>query len=279
MASRFQNSRNRLDRAYVHYQSFIAECSSVMDAKSASTEARKDKRAGWHIISAKPTAECIERMKASPLALQLGEIAYQLRAALDGLIWEAVSRTQGSEPTPDAKGLHRLEFPLSPIWKAADIDQNRFHGFPFPQNLIDWMRSIQPGAADKPIGHPDYGLANTLEDIHNLARFDRHRRLRIVAVIPTDSSVEVVTDPPGGNILAHEWIDCDLFNGKYDFLRLRAVAAGGLVPLNIRYKTKMTFEVWAEDMPRYDASDIGTHIGRFIQAVERVVVRFEEEFF
>jgi hypothetical protein len=40
------------------------------------------------------------------------------------------------------------------------------------------MKSIQPCSAEKPVGHPDRGLQNTLEDIHNLARHDRVLSLR-----------------------------------------------------------------------------------------------------
>lgn len=43
-------------------------------------------------------------------------------------------------------------------------------------------------------------------------------------------------------------------------------------------QTNVSFEVWSEDIPRYDATDIGAHlIERFVEAIERVIERFEEE--
>lgn len=275
---RFQNSRDRLNRAHTHYQAFTAEWSSLLDKESAAPVVRQDKNTGWRIFSAALTPESLAQIQANNLSLILGEMAYQLRAALDGLIWDAITYTQGSEPSADAKGLSRLEFPLSPTWKASDFDKDRFHGFPFPQKLIDWMRTVQPDAAEKLTGDPERGLKATLEDIHDLARFDRHRRLRIVAAVPTEIAVSIETTPPGGSIVAYEWLGCDLLGGKYDFLRLKVLLPGGLVPYHVRLKTNITFDISVESVRSYDGDGIAVQLARFLQAVELVINRFESEF-
>ena len=277
---RFRNSRNRLHRARAHHYAFDKEWQSLVNPENTSAEIRKDKEPGWNIVSARLPPERIESIKRNQLSLILGESAYQLRAALDGLIWDTITYTQGSEPSIDAKGLSRLEFPLSPTWKASDINKDRFHGFPFPQSLIDWMKTTQPGTPDKPVGHPERGLQNTLEDLHNLARFDRHRRLRVVVAIPTTVKISLLsTEPPGCGVVDYEWLECDLFGGKYDFARVKIVGPEGILPYRIRLKNNLTFAIFAEDVPQYPGDiSIGTQFFRFFGAVEQVIERFDQEF-
>lgn len=272
MEKRFKNSRARLDRAYLHFEAIQSEWNSILGNESAGPAIRQDKNSGWHILSANLTPDSIGKIASNQLSLEVGEMVYQLRAALDGLIWDVVTYMQGTEPPSDA---NRLEFPIRPI---GEFKKCAFHKFPFPQKLIEWMETIQLGAAIKSADDPDYGLQATLEDIHDLARFDRHRRLRIVAVVPSTSSVEVETTPSGGSIVAHEWLDCDLFNGKYDFVRLKVLCPGGLIPYHLRIKTSLKFEVSVEDIQFYDGDDLGVQLGRFIKAVEHVIDRFDAEF-
>ncbi len=237
------------------------------------------KNPGWWTLSLNLSPEIVRRIETNQLALELGEFAYQLRSALDGLIWDAITYTQGSELPSDTKGLARLEFPLALEWKARDTEKHRFHGFPFPQNLIDWMKSVQPGTADKPVNHPDRGLQNTLEDIHDLARYDRHRRLRVVSMVPVNQSIDILgTQPPGGKGCAHEWLKCDPLNGKYDVARFKIICPGGLFPYQVDIKPNLAFAVSVEDVEPYDRADIGVQLDRFIAAVARVIERFDEEF-
>ena len=237
MPERFKNSRSRLERAGQHRRAFEEEWASLFQGERTITKAMDKQHPGWWIVSLNLTPDCIARIRANQLSLRLGEFAYQLRAALDGLIWEAVTLKQGFEPAADTKHLSRLEFPLSPEWKAKDVNEGRFHGLPFPQKLIDWMRSIQPGTTDKPIGDPERGLQNTLEDIHDLARCDRHRRLRVVSMLPLDQKLKLTkTVPPGGSIVSYEWLECDPLNGKNDVARIQVVGPGGLLVYDLGLK-------------------------------------------
>jgi hypothetical protein len=141
------------------------------------------------------------------------------------------------------------------------------------------MRTIQPGTADKPVGHPERGLQNTLEDIHNLARYDRHRRLRVMSMLPVDQVMDILaTKPPGGKGCAHEWLQCDPLNGKYDVLRFQVVCPGGLFPYEVCVEPHLAFTVFAEDVAPYEGQNLGIQLDRFIGAVKYVIGRFEEEF-
>jgi hypothetical protein len=251
----------------------------LFEGKRSTSITADNKHPGWWTLRIDLSPEIIDRIRSNQLSFVLGEFAYQLRAALDGLIWDTITYTQGSELPSNTKGLNRLEFPLSPTWKAKDVDKNCFHGFPFPQDLIDWMKTIQPSTADKPIGHPDLGLQNTLVDIHNLARYDRHRRLRIVSMLPINQRVDILgTEPPGGGAIEHEWLHCNPLDGKYEIMRMKIVCPGGLFPYQVHIKPNVSFTVFAENIEPYDGADIGVQLNRFIGAVSRVINRFDEEF-
>lgn len=160
---------------------FKNEWAKIFADDAISTVARYDKDSGWFIASVVLTPGAIERVQKNNLALEIGEYAYQLRSALDALIWDAITLKQGgTEPPPDA---NRVEFPILPTNKA--FKDCGFLKFSFPDKLKPWLESIQPNSAAQPVNHPDRGVNTALGDIHDLARFDRHRRLRILAVVPT----------------------------------------------------------------------------------------------
>ncbi len=178
---KFKNSWRRLDRARYHLSAIQLEWYRLANAPRG-TVTRHDEQSGWYTVSFDPSEEARCRAKTTELPLILGEFAYQLRAALDGLIWDAVTLMQnGSEPTDN----NRLCFP---ICREANPDLRKFglREDSLPVDIIRWLKSIQPGVTQSFVNHTETGLAEALEDIHNLARLDRHRRLRIVAAMPTE---------------------------------------------------------------------------------------------
>jgi hypothetical protein len=268
LETRFKNSWARLDRAADHANAFAREWAVYADG-GFSTIARYDEDSGWFIASVS-LAIPFDTAKQTTMALELGEFAYQLRAALDGLIWDAITFTQGTEPPADA---NRLEFPIL-NGRDRDFKKCGFHKLPFPDKLRDWMESIQPDAAEKPIGDPDRGLSNTLQTIHDLARFDRHRRLRFVVIALHAVEYKVLSDPPC-EITAHELIETfDPFGGQFDYLRFQV----DRVPTKARLETNLALEITAEDIELYEPGRIGSELLRFGQAVRHVIIRFEEEF-
>jgi hypothetical protein len=271
---RFKDSWDRLDRAANHLAAIRDEWAGMLADKGFSTFARYDKDSGWFIASGVLTEAAAKRVRENNLSLELGELAYQLRAALDGLICETIAHTQGAEPPADAS---RIEFPIL-NGKKRDFNKCAFLKYPFPEKLIIWLQSIQPDTAVKPEGDQDRGLNVTLEDIHNLARLDRHRRLRILVAVPTKLKFGFTTDPVS-KIIARERIDTfNLFSGQLEFLRFRVETADGSMVKKGSLQTDLTLEILAEDVEPYENRDIGTQLMRFLTAVERVIERFEEEF-
>jgi hypothetical protein len=271
---RFKDSWDRLGRAAKHLDAFKVEWAGVLADNGFSTIARYDIDSGWFIASGVLTEAAAKRVRENNLSLELGELAYQLRAALDGLIWETITRTQGTEPPADAS---RIEFPIL-NGKRRDFKKCAFLKYPFPPKLKTWLQSIQPDTGEKPEGDPDRGLNVTLEDIHDLARLDRHRRLRILVAVPTKLKFGFTTEPPS-RIIARERIHTfNLFGNQLEFLRFQVETADGSMVKKGSLQTDLTLEILAEDVEPYENRDIGIQVMRFLSAVERVIERFEEEF-
>jgi hypothetical protein len=274
---RFKNSRDRLDRAEYHAKLFYSQWESLLEKDGFSAIGRYDETSRWSIVRAEPTPTMIEKVRTNTLAIELGEMAYQLRAALDGLIWETITIFNGAEPAPDADGVNRLEFPIL-NGKNADFKKCAFYKFPFPNELRDWLESIQPGSAEKPVGDPYRGLKTTLEDIHDLARHDRHRRLRVVGAVPREINFRVdATSDPISRTGTYEMIEtCDLLGGKHEFLRFQIITASGIFPQKIHLSTNIRIDIFVEQIELYNGENLGIQLQRFIQAVGMVIEKFEK---
>jgi len=274
MAKRFKNSWSRLERAAHHLAAFQAEWNRIGQYRFGSV-VRYDKDSGWYIASLTADDAMRDSIRKTTLPLVLGEFAYQLRACLDGLIWDAVTFTQGTEPPADA---NRLEFPVL-NGKIRIFKDCRFLKFPFPDNLKIWLESIQPDSAEKPLGHPDRGLAGALEDVHDLARLDRHRRLRVIAGFPTELYANFIFDPPEGfKAIGREGLPCNILGDEYELLRFKVESVSGEQPRKIRIETAAKFEIFFEDLATYKDMPTGERMGNLCAAIEHVVARFEDEF-
>lgn len=87
-----------------------------------------------------------------------------------------------------------------------------------------------------------------------------------------------VSDPPS-KIIARERIDtCDLFGGQYEFLRFKVQTADGTEVRDLTLKTELAFAVLLEDIQPFEGMDAGTQLGAYIEVVEYIISRFEDEF-
>ena len=278
MAERkFKNSWSRLSRAEEHLASFQHEWHTLLTKDGFAPVTRYDKDSGWTIASAIPNVATEERIRDNTLSLVVGEYAYQLRAALDGLIWDAFTLIQGSEPTAKASSLY---FPIYTGDRAKTFQKDGF-GVRFPKKLEDWLKSIQPETPEKPEEHPDWRVAAALTAIHDLARFDRHRRLRIIGAIPTVIGFAAFQTPPTPpvSIDIAEWdsIPCDVLNKQYDFLRFK-VSDGTIEFPNKMLEIHLTFEVAFEDIRPVAGVPSGDRLPSFAAAANYIIDRFEQEF-
>lgn len=109
------------------------------------------------------------------LALDLGEMLYQLRAALDGSIYEAAVMESRKDPPPNE---NRLEFP---IFQNAAKFKKTADDMPLPQKLRSFVEAIQPyNAPDLADEQRLFNFNRNLDILHDWARKDRHRHLHLI---------------------------------------------------------------------------------------------------
>lgn len=130
------------------------------------------------------------------LALEFGELLYQLRAALDSLIYETAIVVSGQDPPPNPE---ELEFPIRPSEASFKNAARKIAPLAFHHRV--WIEQIQPYHAQ----YDTEGLqltAQTLDAINDLARKDRHRGLRVIASWGSNRNPQF--DLPAGCSL--EWV-------------------------------------------------------------------------
>jgi hypothetical protein len=141
------------------------------------------------------TVESVD-LPGDDLALEFGEFLYQLRAALDSLVYETAIVVSGQDPPPYAE---ELEFPIRP--SEASFNNAAGKIAPLAEHHKIWIEDVQPYRAE----YETEGLqfsAEALHAINDLARKDRHRGLRVIA--SWGSSRNPQFDLPRGCSL--EWV-------------------------------------------------------------------------
>ena len=125
------------------------------------------------------------------LPLVLGEFFYELNAALDNAMWSAYKRLGSTGKLEEDK----LYFPFA--WTVAKLNKATFNSIPFPQQLKDWIASIQPyNTQNLPSGSDEKGIAEALRIIHGFAVGDRHRKPRVVATVVSKNTALIECSPP-----------------------------------------------------------------------------------
>jgi hypothetical protein len=119
------------------------------------------------------------------VSLQLGEMLYQLRAALDSCIYGALIRETKQNPPPDE---NKLEFPIC----EKPAEYKAFKRAPLAQKRRDILESVQPYKAPK-LAPEDmvFNFNRALGILSDWARKDRHRRLHIVGSWASNASPKI----------------------------------------------------------------------------------------
>lgn len=107
-------------------------------------------------------------------AIEFGEMLYQLRAALDSLVYQAATYDSGESPPPDAE---KLEFPFR--HSKRKFDEASWKIAPLSSAHRDIIESVQPYNAPS-VGDDERAIINSLATINHWARIDRHRRLQVI---------------------------------------------------------------------------------------------------
>ena len=135
MPLRFEGCRERLRRAKVHRENIAALWNKAGKAEDLYEVivGMDDDGTGCIWLKARHQPELI-----SALSLELGEMLYQLRAALDGCIYQAAIFESKQNPPPDE---HSLEFPV--CISSKDFENQTFKIRPVVrQNVAHYTKEI-----------------------------------------------------------------------------------------------------------------------------------------
>lgn len=124
-----------------------------------------------------------ERMP-SEFSLELGEILYQLRAALDGSIYAYAVAVSGQDPPQNPSA---LEFVIRS--SKADFDKCVSRQLaPLSSVAREFLEGLQPFSTpdlEEPLLVYNYNRA--LQMLNDWARLDRHRKLHVLGAWPSDA--------------------------------------------------------------------------------------------
>lgn len=249
---RLSRTRARLERAKVHYREFgriwnhFLTGGEPIEPGSNWVEADRLEHEPYDcLVAVEPDGEGRIEIEAidfpgEELALEFGEFLYQLRAALDSLVYETAIVVFGQDPPPNAEN---LDFPIRA--SEAGFKNAAANIAPLADHHRMWIEDIQPYRA----AYETEGLeftAQALDAINDLARKDRHRGLRVVASWAANKS-PLFDLPPGCNL---EWVqttDDGLLERENVIARFKI---GGWSPgLEVHANPNCTIDVTIEDAP------------------------------
>ena len=123
------------------------------------------------------TISVVPRGKLRPLfAIQVGEIFYQLRAALDSLVYQASIYDSGQDPPPDHE---YLEFPFRSTSAAFNKPNVARKIDPLSPKRRTIVETVQPYNAPN-VTSTERDTILALANLNHWARIDRHRRLHFI---------------------------------------------------------------------------------------------------
>ena len=171
-SSEFDPCWRRLERAKSHRNIIAAAWNDAIDTEgSYYGRVYVDDDGTGHI---EVESEIITRL-APKIALELGEMFYQWRAALDNCIYCAAILESGQDPPPNKNA---LEFPICP--NADKFKENAWKLGPLTDTRRGIIEKIQPYNAPK-LSNDElpFNFNRALGILNDWARIDRHRKLHI----------------------------------------------------------------------------------------------------
>lgn len=262
----FADSYRRFDRALVHAKAFKEIWESLVKPESFTTriELNADGTGG--------IAKAIHpKFPENDMAIELGEMFYQLRASLDCAVYKAAVLAEGIDPPSNE---NRVEFPICS--DAGKFQRNPVNDAPFPKDLRDWLELIQPYNVAKTANSDIANMGRFLEILHDCARKDRHRRLHFVAAVP--SFVQYAFSPDFAAAIRGVRIigDVNFFEDKDEFLAFDLIPhPAGRYQGEFKLETAVMTEVAFENIRPLMPGESGYALARILESVESILDYFE----
>jgi hypothetical protein len=169
----------------------------------------------------------------SGLAIATGEWLYNVRSALDYLIWATASHVTGQIPPPDEA---QLQYP---IYDTEDAwNRNLYRLKHLAEHHRAMLRTMQPFNSDLD--------ANYLGWINRLARIDRHRHLNHMTTYLAE--IEPVIAVPDGCSATLQWGERVLSEARADVARIVVTPwrPGMDVQVNPRFGVDPEIAAWSD---------------------------------
>jgi hypothetical protein len=175
-----------------------------------------------------------------PFSLQYGEMLYQLRAALDSCVYDAVVVHKGKNP-PDNEDA--LMFPICVSPERFKESARRIS--PLPNELQTYIESVQPYKGlviQNNVGI--WPISDILGYLGRWSIIDRHRRLHVVGTLPTKGTVQVT--PPAGMTL--DSLICEGDGILEDQSKIGICKIGNYVRgAKMKVNTQLAFQIGVKD--------------------------------
>ena len=189
----FEGSWHRFDRATTHRESASAEWNAFLDSDPYDVLLYVDDEGNGTLT--------IQQVAPVPpiIGVLFGEYFYNLRTALDYLVYDVAIHDSDANPPPRADS---LQFP---IYSNPDTwSRNEYRIDPLSEKHRGWLKDIQP--CFRSDGHPEW---DGLYWLNELARLDRHRQLHVVGGYITESAPLI--DAPHATAVLFEDVDPYVF--------------------------------------------------------------------
>ena len=260
---------SRIERAEAHRTAFAKAWSSFLEDEpySASLRIGPDGAGSLWIASRYESLPAV-------FALELGELLYQLRAALDGAIYAAAIRETGLDPPPKARD---LEFPICSSAEQFKQAERKIAPLTGKRRVI--VETIQPYNAPANLD-PEiqvFSLSRALGLLNDWARKDRHRTLHVVGpwgsrtmpliLVPEPAHLEFI-GPTGDGFL-----ECEREVANF-------MISGYVSGMDVQANPNLMIDIGVDDdvPPCADNDTLGNRLKAMMILVRTVVGSIEKSF-
>jgi hypothetical protein len=201
------------------------------------------------------------------LALELGEFFYQLRAALDGAVFQAALMQKGEGNFKEDS----VEFVIRRHPEHFK-DASARHLAPISEFLKYWIEILQPYNSAKTQDTPHHFVNESLWLLNQCARKDRHRRLHVCGAVITSQEQVVEVEPPGRLVFVKN-VEANILIDNSIILEF-GVEGAGIV--DAKAKGFLKIDVNVEEIPNGVGKQLEPILLRLMKAVQLVVEGFEQ---
>ena len=264
----FENCWERIERAKVHNEALADAWNGLAnnDVYEVFSYVGDD---GAGFIRAIP----LNSFPRAGFSLQLGELLYQLRSALDGLVYTAAILETGQNPPPDEKC---LEFPIC-VRRRYFKDSIHKLG-PLTQKRRDLIEAVQPYNA--PCLAPElvsFNYNRGIGILNDWARKDRHRKLHVIGSWTAGASPQLRL--PEGVTLASMTVKTGNLLENED--EIASFQLGGFQRgMKVEVNPDLFTEIAVDEAPApcHPKDTFGARLDCMIRAVSYILTAVEESF-